>query len=343
MQFPFDRVEAWMDERGLGSGPISDVRPLAGGTQNVMVRLSRDGRDYVLRRGPEHLRPLSNKVIAREFEVLGALESTDVPHPRLVASCGDASVLDGAVFYLMEPVDGFNAGEELPDAAAGDPGKRRALALSMVDALASLGEVDHVAVGLAGFGRPEGFLDRQVGRWLAELRSYQELNGYRGPQIGDVIGVAAWLDERVPETWRPGIMHGDFHACNVMFRRTEPVVAAIVDWEMCTIGDPLLDLGWLVATWDLPGAPAEFAGLLTRAGGLPTADELVERYARRTSRDLANLQWYVVLACFKLGIILEGSNARADAGLAPRDVGDRLHATTVRLFERAHELMNGER
>ncbi|KAA1419694.1 phosphotransferase family protein [Nocardioides humilatus] len=341
MELPLDRVAAWMDERALGSGPITDVRPLSGGTQNIMLRLTRDGRDFVLRRGPEHLRPGSNKVISRETRVLGALAGSDVPHPQLIAACDDTDVLGDAVFYLMEPIEGFNAGSELPDAAAGDVPKRRDLSFSMVDALAALHAVDHVAVGLTDYGRPEGFLERQVDRWLAELASYDALAGYPGPDIGDVAGVATWLQERVPEKWEPGILHGDYHACNVMFRRDEPAVAAIVDWEMSTIGDPLLDVGWMVATWDLPGAPDEFAGLLARAGGLPSGAELVERYATQTSRDLTHLTWYVVLACFKLGIILEGSNARADAGLAPREIGDRLHTTTVRLFERAHELMDG--
>ncbi len=338
---PVDRVREWMDARGLGRGPISALSPISGGTQNVMVRFTRDDREYVLRRGPEHLRPLSNRVIAREVRVLEALADTAVPHPRLIAACEDTSVLGDAVFYLMEPIDGFNAGSELPDAAAGDSAKRHELAYAMVDALAALGAVDHVAVGLADFGRPDGFLERQVDRWLAELASYDDLPGYDRADIGDVAGVAAWLAERVPQTWTPGVIHGDFHACNVMFRRTEPAVAAIVDWEMSTIGDPLLDLAWLLATWDLPGAPAEFAGLLTSAGGLPSSADLAERYASQTTRDLSQLAWYCVLACFKLGIILEGSNARAQAGLAPVDIGDRLHATTLRLFERAHHFMDG--
>ncbi|MFL6089122.1 MAG: phosphotransferase family protein [Aeromicrobium sp.] len=336
-----DRVSAWMDAHGLGTGPISAVSPISGGTQNVMVRFTRDGSDYVLRRGPQHLRPLSNRVISREVRVLHALAGTPVPHPRLIAACDDTSVLGDAVFYLMEPVDGFNAGSELPDAAAGDGAKRHQLALSMIDALASLGAVDHEAVGLADFGRPDGFLERQVDRWLAELATYDELPGYAGADIGDVGGVARWLSERVPQQWTPGIIHGDFHACNVMFKRTEPAVAAIVDWEMSTIGDPLLDVGWLMATWDLPGAPAEFAGLLTQAGGLPTTTQLIDRYAAQTSRDLSDLAWYGVLACFKLGIILEGSHARAQAGLAPAEIGDRLHTTTLRLFERAHHFMDG--
>jgi aminoglycoside phosphotransferase (APT) family kinase protein len=334
-----EAVQAWMDGEGLGSGPITDVTPIGGGTQNVMLRFARGGREYVLRRGPEHLRPGSNKVISRESTVLRALTGSDVPHPKLIASCDDTSVLGDAVFYLMEPIDGFNAGLELPEAAAGTPELRRELGFSLVDALLSLGRVDHQAVGLADFGRPGGFLDRQVDRWLGELASHQTLPGYPRVELPHVPEVACWLRERVPTAWTPGLMHGDFHACNVMFRRDAPTVAAIVDWEMATIGDPLLDLGWLIATWDLDGAPDEFAGNLTRAGGLPTADELAARYAEGSDRSLSNLDWYVVLACFKLGIILEGSHARALSNLAPKDIGDRLHATATALLERAQTIV----
>jgi aminoglycoside phosphotransferase (APT) family kinase protein len=332
-------LATWMDDEKLGSGLIESVTPIGGGTQNVMVRFTRDGRDYVLRRGPEHLRPVSNKVISREFRVLRALSGTDVPHAELIASCDDTSVLGDAVFYLMEPIDGFNAGLELPDAAAGTPELRRELGFALVDALLSLGRVDHHAVGLSDFGKPEGFLDRQVDRWLAELSSHQTLPGYPEIELPYVTEVAAWLRDRVPSQWTPGLIHGDFHACNVMFRRDAPAVAAIVDWEMATIGDPLLDFGWLLATWDLAGAPEEFAGNLTRAGGLPTADELTARYAAGSDRSLERLDWYVVLACFKLAIILEGSHARAQSNLAPQDIGDRLHATAVALFERAHSIV----
>ena len=339
MSVDLGRVARWMDDRGLGRGPIESVAPISGGTQNVMLRFVRDGRAYVLRRGPEHLRPRSNDVIRRECRVLRSLGDTPVPHPALIAACEDESVLDGAVFYLMEPVEGFNASLALPPLHAGDAAVRHEMGLRLVEALATLAEVDHVAVGLGDFGRPAGFLERQVPRWLAELASYDDFPEYPGPDIGPVDEVAAWLETHRPSDWRPGILHGDYHAANVMFSPTGPEVVAVVDWEMCTIGDPLLDLGWLLATWQLPGAPEEFAGPLTRAGGLATADELAQRYAERSTRDLSALDWYVVLACFKLGIILEGSHARALAGLAPKDIGDRLHVTTLRLFERAHELI----
>ncbi|OOK75468.1 phosphotransferase enzyme family protein [Mycobacterium kansasii] len=175
-----EAVAAWMSKQGLGEGPLQDVSPVTGGTQNVMLRFTRSGRPYVLRRGPRHLRPRSNTVILRETQVLAALAGSDVPHPRLIASCDDPGVLGDAVFYLMEPVEGFNAGEGLPPLHAGDAQVRYGMGLSMADALARLGAVDHVAVGLASFGKPEGFLERQVPRWLSELESYQQYDGYPG-------------------------------------------------------------------------------------------------------------------------------------------------------------------
>ena len=336
------RVADWMSQQGLGDGAIDSVSEILGGTQNVMLRFTRGGREYVFRRGPRHLRPISNSVILRETRVLRALAGTDVPHAALIAVCEDTDILGDAVFYLMEPVDGFNAGAGLPELHAADASVRHEMGLSMADAAARLGAVDHVAVGLADFGKPDGFLERQVPRWLSELESYAKFDNYPGPDIGDVDGVAAWLRERQPKTFQPGIMHGDYHAANVMFSPTGPDVVAIVDWEMCTIGDPLLDLGWMLASWHLPGRETALPNALMSAGGLATTAELVNRYARNTTRDLSGIDWYAVMACFKLGIILEGSNARAAAGKAPREIGDMLHIATVRLFERAQQIMDGD-
>jgi len=328
-----------MSLQGLGDGPIDTISAITGGTQNIMLRFTRSGREYVLRRGPLHLRPVSNSVILRETRVLRALADTDVPHAALIAVCEDTSVLGDAVFYLMEPVDGFNAGAGLPAPHATDSDLRHAMGLSMAGAAARLGAVDHVAVGLADFGKPDGFLERQVPRWFSELESYSKFDNYPGPDIGDVDAVATWLREHQPSTFTPGIMHGDYHAANVMFAPHGPDVAAIVDWEMCTIGDPLLDLGWMLATWYRPGLEPVLPNEFMTAGGLATPAELVEHYGRNTDRDLSNINWYAVLACFKLGIILEGTNARAAAGLAPREIGDTLHTATVRLFDRALTIM----
>lgn len=342
----FTVVTRWMDDQGLPSGPLRDVEVLTGGTQNVLVKFTRGPRTYVLRRGPRHLRRSSNEVIRRESRVLHALGGTDVPHPHYVAGPADESLI-GATFYLMEPVDGFNPASDLPDLHAGNERIRHALGLEVAGAAARLGAVDHVAVGLADFGRPDGFLERQVPRWLGELDSYGELDGYPGPDIPGLEAVAGWLDGNRPRSWRPGIMHGDYHLANVMIRHDGPRVAAIVDWEMCTIGDPLLDLGLLLATWPLgPGGPsgddataAAAAGAIGAAGGLPTPDELVARYADESTRDVSTIDWYTALACFKLGIVLEGTHARACAGKAPRPTGDLLHAITLGLFARAQTVI----
>jgi aminoglycoside phosphotransferase (APT) family kinase protein len=145
------------------------------------------------------------------------------------------------------------------------------------------------------------------------------------------------LEAHRPTDCRPGILHGDYHAANVMFSRTGPEVAAIVDWEMSTVGDPLLDLGWLLATWGMPDSP--FAAKLAATDGLASTDELIAAYAARSDRDLSSMDWYTVLACFKLGIILEGTWTRALVGKAPMEIGEQLHTTTLRLFARAQELI----
>jgi aminoglycoside phosphotransferase (APT) family kinase protein len=339
-----DVLAAWMDEQGLPSGPIEDVEALGGGTQNVLLRLRRGGADYVLRRGPRHLRKASNDVMCREMRVLAAIADTDVPHPRFIAGCTDPDVMGGAVFYLMTPVDGFNPTVSLPALHAGSAEVRHEMGLQVADAIARLGAVDHVAVGLADFGKPDGFLERQVPRWQSELASYSQMDGYPGASIPGVDDVAGWLDANRPASWQPGIMHGDYHLANVLFAPESPRLAAIVDWEMCTIGDPLLDLGWLLATWPEATGPDDamasvVTGAIGGASGLPTRAELVAYYAERSARDLSAIAWYTVLACFKLGIVLEGTHARACAGKAPKATGDLLHAITLGLFARAHTLI----
>ncbi|WP_306356363.1 MULTISPECIES: phosphotransferase family protein [unclassified Nocardia] len=335
----FAIIGKWMDEQGLPGGEFEDVRPLGGGTQNIMLRFRRGGRDYVLRRGPKHLRAASNSVINRESRILGALDGTGIRAPRVIAACPDDSVL-GASFYLMEPVVGFNPQNELPELHAGDPEVRRQMGLSAVEAIARLGSLDHEALGLSDYGKPEGFLERQVPRWLKELDSYSANAGYPGPEIPGVERVGDWLDRNRPARWRPGILHGDCHLANMMFSFDGPDVVAMVDWEMSTIGDPLLDLGWQIATRPEPGTTgAALVGSLGAVGGLPTPEEMTAHYGRFSDRDLSDVTWYTVLACFKLGIVLEGTHARAFAGKAPKQVGDFLHAITLELFEKAHRLM----
>ncbi|MBB2911519.1 aminoglycoside phosphotransferase (APT) family kinase protein [Streptosporangium becharense] len=329
----FDVLGAWMDEQGLPGGPFEQVAPVTGGTQNVMVRFTRGGAAYVLRRPPLHPRARSNEVLRREARVLTLLRDTPVPAPRLVAACTDENVM-GAVFYLMEPVDGFNAAVGLPEPHASDPAIRHRMGLEAASALTDLGRVDHRP--LDGFGRPEGFLERQVPRWMGELDGYAALEGYPGPDIPGLEETAAWLERNRPRDFTPGIMHGDYHLANLMFACDGPRVAAIVDWEMCTVGDPLVDLGWLLATWPSPDGTSALYGGVT---GLATTAELVECYAALSDRDVSAADWYAVLACFKLGIVLEGTHARACAGRAPKELGDLLHATTLNLFARARAFM----
>ncbi|WP_018161589.1 phosphotransferase family protein [Smaragdicoccus niigatensis] len=335
----FSAIAEWMNEQGLPDGPIVEVEPLKGGTQNLMYRFRRGGEAYVFRRPPMHLRAKSNEVLRREMRVLGALESTPVPAPRLIAGCADDSILGGAVFYLMEPIDGFNPATMLPALHAGDPAIRHQMGLNAATGIAALGAVDYEAAGLTDFGKPDGFLERQVGRWMSELESYNALDGYAGPQIPGLEKVAAWLEANRPADWQPGIMHGDCHLANLMFAYDGPALAAIVDWEMCTIGDPLLDLGWLLATWPGSDAIGVLAGSISLAGGLPSPAELVAHYAEHSDRDLSAIDWYAVLACFKLGIVLEGTHARACAGKAPVATGDFLHSLALGLFGRAQKLI----
>lgn len=329
-----EALARWMDRQGLGKGPLEDAAMLGGGTQNILLRFTRDGRTYVLRRPPPYLRKNSNETMRREARMLAAIADTDVPHPRLIAACPEEDVI-GASFYLMEPIDGFNPTVGLPPLHASDPAIRRRMGFSLVEGIAKLGAVDYEKVGLGDFGKVDNYLERQVARWQAQLESYREFPSWPGSEgIPGVARVAKWLETNRPEKLIPGIIHGDYHLANVMYRHDGPELAAIVDWELTTIGDPLLDLGWLLATWPQEGAAAGAVGVQPW-DGFPTADELIEHYRPLTARDMSHIEWYGVLACYKLGIILEGTHARACEGKAPKETGDKLHASTIGLFERA--------
>ena len=328
-----DALQHWMDSRGLGEGPLLGVESITGGTQNVLLRFERSGRRYVLRRPPLHKRANSDETMRREARVLAALEGSGVPHPALIAAEADPEVL-GAAFYLMQPIEGFNPTLGLPAAYSAD-GWHREMGLSMADGIAALAAVDHAAVGLADLGRFDGWAERQVGRWRRQLDSYSELPGYPGPHIPGVDEVGQWLDANRPATVVAGLMHGDFHFGNVLMQHDRPALAAIVDWELVTVGDPLLDLGHLLATW-----PHEGSAVSVDAAGLPSVDDVIQRYATAGPRAVDDIAWFRVLACYRLGLILEGTHARAFAGLAPKETGDLLHAHTVALFEQALELIS---
>jgi aminoglycoside phosphotransferase (APT) family kinase protein len=247
----------------------------------------------------------------------------------------------GAGFYLMEPVNGFNASGELPPLHAGDGQVRARMGPAMIDGLLALGEVDYGAVGLEGFGRPDGFLQRQPQRWQSHLQGYRDYAGWPGPDsLPGVEAIAAWLRRHCPQGSAPGIVHGDFHLANVMFSQTGPELAAIVDWELATLGDPLLDLAWMLVTW--PGSDGRGAGTIQVQpwNGFASTEQLVAHYRAGSSRSLQNLDWYRVLAAFKLGILLEGSHARACAGKAPVDHARTHHASALRLLDGAMSMIH---
>ncbi|MBW0104201.1 phosphotransferase family protein [Pseudonocardia sp. KRD-291] len=322
-------------------GEITEVTPLAGGTQNVVLRVVVDGRRLVLRRPPAHPRPNSDRTIAREITVLRALAGSGVPHPELVAGCTDTDVL-GVVFYLMTDVDGLNPGEAVSPSQEASEQLRHDGALDVARAAARLGTLDPHAIGLGGLQRPGSFLERQVPQWRTHLAGYDEVPGYESGTLPDVDLVADWLEQNRPPDAAPGVVHGDLHLNNVMLHRTEPRVAAVIDWEMCTVGDPLLDLGWLMVTWPQEPVGMSAGPALSALGGLPSRAELVAAYADAGGRDTSWIDFYTALAGFKMGIVLEGTQARAAAGQAPAAVGRTLHEHAVGLLGLSGAVARGQ-
>lgn len=320
-------LEAWL-RRTVGPGDLTDPEFLTGGTQNVLLGFTWNDDRLIYRGPPVNKRKNSDTIMLREARVLEALTGSRVPHPGFVAACEDLDVL-GNAFFIMRAVDGFNGVSEVPADLEGDTAWQHARGLAHARAIAELGNVDHEAVGLTGFGKPDGWLERQPGRWVGQLESYREFETWPGLDHPGVRAIPAWLTERMPERQNAGIIHGDCHAGNVLFLREEPHVAALVDWELSTLGDPLLDLGHLLASSH---------GL--RSTGMPDKAETVAAYGEVSRWDVDDVDFYHVLACFRFGSILEGSAARASAGLAPEAVGRRLHDRTLSLFDQAMEVID---
>jgi aminoglycoside phosphotransferase (APT) family kinase protein len=336
-------VERWMDSAGLGEGLLTGVELMAGGTQNVLVRFRRGDRDYVLRRPPVHKRPNSDETMRREARVLAGLAGSDVPHPALIAACDDVSTI-GAVFYLMEPVAGVTPTVTRPP-FLDDEASQRALALDVVDALAAIGRVDIASTGLASLGKAargadDNWLERQVARWTSQLESYAQFPDWSPAGLPDTTALRRWLETNRPTAWTAGLIHGDYHFANVMIMPDRPAVAAVVDWELATVGDPLVDLGHLLATWCDDDGTAEACTVLALPG-FPRRDELVARYRSGSDRDLSHIGWYHALACYRLGVLLEGTHARSTAGLADRDSGLRMREMTTALFEQGLRIASG--
>jgi aminoglycoside phosphotransferase (APT) family kinase protein len=332
-------LQRWARVAGLGSC-IGDVQPLLGGSQNIVVRLLLDGRPVVLRRPPLHPRLTSDKTMLREIAVLRTLAGTPVPHPGFIAGCDDLDVL-GVVFYLMEDVDGFNPGNEIAQAYVDDPIKRHDVGPAYAASLAGLGNARWEGTPLAAIRRPGSFLARQVPQFLRLLESYRH-GEYDPESLPAVAELATWLEANRPPDGEPGIMHGDAHLNNVLLRRDRAELAAFIDWEMCTIGDPLLDLGWMMVCWPSEPNTIDAGAHLAALGGLARRSELLDAYYAAGGRRTSRLDWFIALACFKLGIVIEGTWSRHLAGQAGREAGHRLHASARSLIELGTRVAKGD-
>jgi aminoglycoside phosphotransferase (APT) family kinase protein len=324
-------LERFLDERGLGEGPI-EASPIGEGHSNVTFAIRRGAWQAVLRRPPRPPLPPSAHDVIREARVLRAVAGA-ARVPAVLATCDDERVI-GAPFYVMEHVEGHVITSELP-ARLDTPADRRRMGEELVDTLVELHAIDWRAAGLDGFGRPTGYLERQIRRFsgLWEHNKTRELPA--------VERVARWLRENLPASPPATIVHGDYRLGNVMFAPSPPArIVAIFDWEMATIGDPLADLGYMAATWSDRGDPPGAFDLssVTRLDGFPTRAELVARYEERSGRRVDDIRWYQTLATWKAVVFMEGNYKRAVAGMTDdpflRSFGDGV----VELAERAEEL-----
>lgn len=304
-----DPLEAYLDERGLGSGPI-EATTLGDGHSNVTYLLRRDGAEVVLRRPPRPPLPPSAHDVLREARLLTQLAATAVPTPRVLAACDDVSVI-GAPFYLMDRVPGTVISSSLP-AALDNPAERRRIGEQMIEVLLALHAVDWRALELEGFGRPSGYLERQVRRF----RQLWELNRTR--DIPAVEVVADWLEANLPASAETTIVHGDYRPGNALFDERAPArMTAMLDWEMATLGDPLADLGYLTVFWrDPEDEETSLFDLspVTRREGFPRRRELAALYFERSGRPAVDLAWYQTLALWKTSVFMEGNFKRARLG-----------------------------
>jgi aminoglycoside phosphotransferase (APT) family kinase protein len=328
-----DRLAAWLDREALAPGAPLEVRRITTGHSNETFLVRRAARVWILRRPPRvPLAPTAHDM-AREARLLRALQGAGVPAPRLVAACLDADVI-GAPFHLTERLDGWVIRDAIPEALRASGA---AVGRAFMDALAALHAADWRALGLADFGRPDGFLDRQVARWSAQLETY------RTRPLPDMDAVAVWLKAHRPPGEAPTIIHGDYHLDNVILApKAPPRVAAILDWETATLGDPLVDVGLATALWpDASDDDLPFGQSMSRAAvgdGIGTRADLAAAYATATGRSLAHLPYYQALGLFRLACILEGSWARHQRGAADDPFFAHLEAGVPAMARRARAL-----
>jgi aminoglycoside phosphotransferase (APT) family kinase protein len=330
-----DPLVAFLDERGLGAGD-PDVAPLGDGHSNVTYVVRRDGADLIVRRPPRGPLPPSAHDVLREARVLSALAGR-ARVPAVLAVCDDPAVI-GAPFYVMERVEGNVVTKTVPP-ALDTIADRRCMGEELVDALVEVHAVDWRAAGLDGFGKPTGYLERQLRRFLG----LWEHNRTR--EIPAVESVGEWLKENLPESGPATVVHGDYRLGNTMMAPDPPArLVAIFDWEMATIGDPLADVGYLCTLWvdrrDPKGNMFELSGV-TRQEGFPLREELMARYEERSGRSMTDIRWYRTLALWKSIVFMEGNYKRAVAGSTDDPYLKGFGEGVVELAKRAEALARG--
>lgn len=325
-----DRVRAFLDEHGLGSGVVRAQRIGEGGGSNFSFLLERDdGSRFVLRRPPRPPLPPTAHDVVRESRLQLALAPLGIRVPNIRAVCEDDSLL-GVPFYVMDYIDGYVVTSELPPPLDADPAARRRLADDLVDTLAEIHAADVTTPGLAAFARPGNYNERQVRRF-AQL---WEINQTR--ELPTVVEVGEWLAANVPAQLPATVVHGDYRLGNMIVARQQPDrIAAVLDWEMGTIGDPRADVGYLSATYSEPGGESNPLGTspVTATEGFPSRAELVSRYAQRSGRQLEPLAWFEALALWKAAVFCEAIYGRYVRGeLAAEDERARRFETGVPLL-----------
>ena len=319
-----DRLTAWMEANVAGfSGPLSYER-FAGGQSNPTYKLSSPSGSYVLRRKPFGKLLPSAHAVDREYRVIAGLYPTGFPVAQPHGLCTDEAVL-GTMFYVM----GFAGGRNLWDGTLPDhaPAERTAIYHAMGDTLAQLHNTDHAAAGLESFGKPGNYFARQVERWTKQYRMSET------EPMPDVERLIEWLPRTVPEQTRTSIVHGDYRIDNMILHASEPRVIAVLDWELSTLGDPLADFSYFLMSWVTQ--PEGRSGVLGVAGGdsgIPSLEEMVERYCAATGRDgLPDLNWYFAYNLFRLTGIVQGIKKRIVEGTAASAQAERSAAGVYRL------------